>query len=106
MNYMSRAISLSKKALGSVSPNPAVGALVVNNDKIVGEGWTQPPGQNHAEIMAIEQAGELAKGASLYTTLEPCNYHGRTPPCVEKIIKSQIKKVHISIQRVNFVLRL
>ena len=69
MNYMSRAISLSKKALGSVSPNPAVGALVVNNDKIVGEGWTQPPGQNHAEIMAIEQAGELAKGASLYTTL-------------------------------------
>tara|TARA_A100001037_G_scaffold90741_1_gene82203 strand:- start:10716 stop:11798 length:1083 start_codon:yes stop_codon:yes gene_type:complete len=97
MNYMSRAISLSKKALGSVSPNPAVGALVVNNDKIVGEGWTQPPGQNHAEIMAIEQAGELAKGASLYTTLEPCNYHGRTPPCVEKIIKSQIKKVHISI---------
>ena len=97
MNYMSRAISLSKRALGSVSPNPAVGALVVKNNKIVGEGWTQPPGQNHAEIMAIEQAGELSKGASLYTTLEPCNYHGRTPPCVTKIIESQIKKVHISI---------
>lgn len=97
MNYMSHAISLSKKALGSVSPNPAVGALVVKDNKIVGEGWTQPPGQKHAEIMAIENAGELSKGASLYTTLEPCNYHGRTPPCVTKIIESQIKKVHISI---------
>jgi len=94
---MRRAITLSSMALGSVSPNPAVGAVVVNNNKIVGTGWTQPPGQNHAEIIAIERAGELSKGASLYTTLEPCSYHGRTPPCVTKIIESQIKKVHISI---------
>jgi diaminohydroxyphosphoribosylaminopyrimidine deaminase/5-amino-6-(5-phosphoribosylamino)uracil reductase len=94
MDYMERALSLARGALGTTSPNPSVGAVIVRDGNVVSEGWTQPPGQAHAEIMAIRQAGPLAKGATLYVTLEPCNHYGRTPPCAEAIIEAGIAEVH------------
>ena len=93
---MQQALALARRALGSVSPNPAVGAVVVRDGKVVGEGYTQPPGGPHAEIVALEQAGELARGADLYVTLEPCCHHGRTPPCTHAIIAAGITNVHMS----------
>ena len=90
---MERALALARQALGTTSPNPAVGAVVVRDGAIVGEGHTMPPGQRHAEIGALNQAGELARGATLYTTLEPCCHHGRTPPCTEAVISSGVAKV-------------
>jgi len=94
---MQHALSLARKALGSVSPNPAVGAVVLNKEgRIVGQGYTQPPGSAHAEIVALEQAGEAAKGGTMYVTLEPCCHHGRTPPCTKAIIESGIREIHIA----------
>ncbi|MXY43955.1 MAG: bifunctional diaminohydroxyphosphoribosylaminopyrimidine deaminase/5-amino-6-(5-phosphoribosylamino)uracil reductase RibD [Dehalococcoidia bacterium] len=101
MNYMRRAVTLASQALGSTSPNPAVGAVVVKNGEIVGEGFTQPPGGDHAEVVAIKQAGALAKGATLYVTLEPCNHLGRTPPCTDSIITSGISIVHAAVRDPN-----
>ena len=101
MDYMSQAISLARLAQGQVSPNPAVGAVLVKNNVIIGQGYTQPPGGDHAEIVAIKQAGREAKGASLYVTLEPCCHHGRTPPCTDAIIKSGITEVYFSIMDPN-----
>jgi diaminohydroxyphosphoribosylaminopyrimidine deaminase/5-amino-6-(5-phosphoribosylamino)uracil reductase len=97
MDYMERAISLAKLALGQVSPNPAVGSVIVKNDEVVGQGYTQPPGSSHAEIMALKEAGEQASGAVLYVTLEPCGHYGRTPPCTKAIIKAGIKEVHVAM---------
>ena len=97
MTYMERALSLARKALGSASPNPAVGAVVVEDGAIVGEGWTQPPGQAHAELVALRQAGLKAVGATMYVTLEPCNHHGRTAPCTDAIIQAGIAEVHASM---------
>ncbi|MFH1031478.1 MAG: bifunctional diaminohydroxyphosphoribosylaminopyrimidine deaminase/5-amino-6-(5-phosphoribosylamino)uracil reductase RibD [Chloroflexota bacterium] len=94
MDYMRLALSLSKLALGHVSPNPAVGAVLVKGGKIIGQGYTQPPGSAHAEIVALEQAGEKARGSTLYVTLEPCCHYGRTPPCTKAIIKAGVSKVH------------
>ena len=91
--FMSRAISLARVALGSTSPNPAVGAVVVKDGHIVGEGYTLPPGQRHAEIGALEQAGGDANGAVLYCTLEPCCHYGRTPPCTDAVIAAGIAQV-------------
>ena len=88
-----RALTLARQALGSTSPNPAVGAVVAQDGVIVGEGYTFPPGQRHAEIGALEQAGDRAKGATLYTTLEPCCHYGRTPPCTDAIIAAGIRQV-------------
>lgn len=93
---MQRAICLARQALGSTSPNPAVGAVVVRDGAIVGEGFTLPPGQRHAEIGALEQAGPQAQGATLYTTLEPCCHYGRTPPCTEAVIAAGISKVVVA----------
>ena len=97
MNYMERALALAWEALGSVSPNPAVGAVVVKDGRVVGEGCTQPPGCSHAEIVALRQAGEDAAGAVLYTTLEPCCQYGRTPPCTDAIIAAGISEVHSAV---------
>lgn len=96
MNYMERALLLGRRALGTTSPNPSVGAVIVKDGQIVSEGWTQPPGQQHAEAMAVQKAGPLAKGATLYVSLEPCNHIGRTPPCTEAIIEAGIIEVHIA----------
>jgi len=97
MDYMEQAISLAKLALGQVSPNPAVGAIVVKNDVIVGQGYTQPPGSSHAEVLALKQAGEQARDATMYVTLEPCCHHGRTPPCTQAVIAAGISEVHMAM---------
>ena len=101
MNFMRRAVSLAQEALGSTSPNPAVGAVVVRNGEVVGEGSTRPAGGNHAETIALEQAGVRANGATLYVTLEPCNHTGRTPPCTNAIIDAGIAAVHAAIRDPN-----
>ncbi|UCH43621.1 MAG: bifunctional diaminohydroxyphosphoribosylaminopyrimidine deaminase/5-amino-6-(5-phosphoribosylamino)uracil reductase RibD [Dehalococcoidales bacterium] len=97
MDYMKQALSLAKLALGQVSPNPAVGAVVVKDGEVVGQGYTQPPGSWHAEVMALNQAGEKARGGELYVTLEPCSHYGRTPPCTKAIITAGISEVHMAM---------
>ncbi len=97
MDYMDRALLLAKLALVHSSPNPAVGAVIVNDGVIVGEGYTQPPGSHHAEIVALQRAGDKARGARMYVTLEPCCHHGRTPPCTKAIIEAGIAEVHFAM---------
>jgi diaminohydroxyphosphoribosylaminopyrimidine deaminase/5-amino-6-(5-phosphoribosylamino)uracil reductase len=97
MDYMAQAILLARLAQGQVSPNPAVGAVLVKNDVIIGQGYTQPPGGDHAEIVALKQAGGEAREAVLYVTLEPCCHHGRTPPCTQALIEAGITEVHFPI---------
>jgi len=96
MSYMGQALSLAKLALGSVSPNPSVGAVVVRDGRVVGEGHTQPPGGDHAEIVALREAAASARGATLYTTLEPCNHQGRTPPCTMAIVDAGVAEVRVA----------
>lgn len=98
---MSHALSLAKKVKGKTVPNPAVGAVVVKNDQIVGEGATAKAGGPHAERSALHHAGEAAKGATLYVTLEPCCHFGRTPPCTDAIISSGISRVVAAIRDPN-----
>ncbi len=97
MDYMTRALELANRAQGRTSPNPAVGAVVARDGQVVGEGSTQPPGQAHAEVVALAQAGEAARGADLYVTLEPCAFHGRTPPCADAIIAAGVRRVRIGV---------
>ena len=96
VDYMARALELARKARGSTGTNPAVGAVIVREGRVVGEGFTQPPGQAHAEIVALRHAGEQARGATMYVTLEPCCHHGRTPPCVDALIAAGIAEVHMA----------
>jgi diaminohydroxyphosphoribosylaminopyrimidine deaminase/5-amino-6-(5-phosphoribosylamino)uracil reductase len=93
---MLHALRLAARGLGQVWPNPAVGAVIVNGNQIVGTGVTARGGRPHAETQAIEQAGSDAKGATLYVTLEPCSHHGKTPPCVDAIIKAGVSHVVVS----------
>ena len=95
--FMDTAIKLALKGKGNTFPNPMVGALVVKNGKIIGKGFHERAGLAHAEIMALNEAGKNTKGATLYVTLEPCVHFGRTPPCVDSIIKSAIKEVVIGM---------
>ena len=95
--YMNLAIKLALKAKGKTSPNPLVGALVVKNGRIIGKGFHAKAGLSHAEVVALDEAGDKAEGATLYVTLEPCCHFGRTPPCVARIIKSGVKKVIIGM---------
>ena len=92
-NHMKRAIALAARAEGRTAPNPLVGCVIVKDDKIVGEGWHEGPGLDHAEIMALKSAGDAALGATAYVTLEPCNHHGRTGPCTEALIGAGFAKV-------------
>ena len=95
---MEHALELARQALGLSSPNPAVGALIVNPDgSIVGEGFTQEPGGLHAEAVALAQAGPAARGATMYTTLEPCAHVGRTPPCARAIIESALSNLVVAV---------
>jgi diaminohydroxyphosphoribosylaminopyrimidine deaminase/5-amino-6-(5-phosphoribosylamino)uracil reductase len=96
MTHMQKAISLARNVRGTTSPNPAVGAVVVRDGVEVGSGATMPPGQSHAEIGALQQAGEASRGSTLYTTLEPCCIHGRTPPCTGAIIGAGVERVHVA----------
>lgn len=91
--WMRRALSKARQAIGQTSPNPAVGAVIIREGRLVGEGHTHPPGGPHAEVVALNQAGPLAQGATLYVTLEPCAHYGRTPPCVAAILQSGIRRV-------------
>jgi diaminohydroxyphosphoribosylaminopyrimidine deaminase/5-amino-6-(5-phosphoribosylamino)uracil reductase len=94
LDYMNRALDLAECARGTTSPNPMVGAVVVRHDgTIVGQGYTEPAGGRHAEICALDEAGERARGASLYCTLEPCSHHGRTGPCAERVAAAGIARV-------------
>jgi diaminohydroxyphosphoribosylaminopyrimidine deaminase / 5-amino-6-(5-phosphoribosylamino)uracil reductase len=90
---LQRALELAERGRGSTKPNPVVGAVLVRNGEVVGEGWHERVGGPHAEVVALEQAGELARGAWLYLTLEPCAHHGRTPPCVEAVIEAGVTRV-------------
>lgn len=101
LSYMKRALYLAGQALGATSPNPAVGAVVVKDGMVVGQGHTLPPGQSHAEVVALHAAGQRARGASLYVTLEPCCVHGRTPPCTEAIVSAGIREVHAATRDPN-----
>jgi len=96
-DYMECALSLARLAMGYTSPNPAVGAAVVKDGLVVGMGYTQPVGCEHAEVIALRQAGDKALGATMYVTLEPCSHYGRTPPCTEAIIGAGILAVHIAL---------
>lgn len=99
--YMERALGLAERGRGMVSPNPAVGAVLVAGDRIVGEGWHEGPGTAHAEINALRAAGDLARGATLYTTLEPCSHIGRTPPCADAVIEAGITRVVSALRDPN-----
>jgi diaminohydroxyphosphoribosylaminopyrimidine deaminase/5-amino-6-(5-phosphoribosylamino)uracil reductase len=91
--FMRRALTLAARGWGTTAPNPMVGAVVVQGDEIVGEGWHERYGGPHAEVHALAQAGERAQGATLYVTLEPCAHYGRTPPCTEAVIAAGIARV-------------
>jgi diaminohydroxyphosphoribosylaminopyrimidine deaminase / 5-amino-6-(5-phosphoribosylamino)uracil reductase len=100
-HFMQAALRLAEKGLGWTSPNPAVGAVVVKNGEVIGQGWHQGPGQPHAEVNAILDAGDTAAGSTLYVTLEPCNHTGRTPPCTHKILETGITKVIMAMADPN-----
>lgn len=96
MAFMQRALDLARRATGRTSPNPLVGAVVVKDGQVIGEGYHQKAGTPHAEIHALNAAGENARGATLYVTLEPCRHWGRTPPCTEALINAGIVEVYIA----------
>ncbi|MFZ0453958.1 MAG: bifunctional diaminohydroxyphosphoribosylaminopyrimidine deaminase/5-amino-6-(5-phosphoribosylamino)uracil reductase RibD [Ignavibacteriaceae bacterium] len=100
-SYIKLAIEIAKKGIGSVSPNPLVGCVIVKNDRIISAGYHEKFGENHAEVNAIGNAKESLEGATLYTNLEPCSHHGKTPPCVDKIIEQKIKKVVVGTNDMN-----
>lgn len=99
--YMNMALELAERGRGYTSPNPMVGSVVVKDSYVVGTGFHEYAGGPHAEVRALENAGELAKGATLYVTLEPCNHTGKTPPCTEKIIKSGVVRVVVAMRDPN-----
>lgn len=90
---MALALSLGRRGMGSSAPNPAVGCVIVQRGRIVGRGWTAPGGRPHAETQALAQAGDAARGATVYVSLEPCSHHGKTPPCAEALIRAGVARV-------------
>ena len=99
--FMQLALTLGRRGLGRTWPNPAVGAVVVKDGVIVGRGWTQPGGRPHAEVEALRRAGEAARGATLYVTLEPCSHVGKSPPCADAVIAAGISRVVSAIEDPN-----
>ena len=95
---MHRAVALAVRGEGRVEPNPAVGAVVVDEElRVLGEGWHTAFGEAHAEVVALESAGESARGATLVVTLEPCCHHGQTPPCTDAVLAAGIRRVVVGI---------
>src|SRR5580693_3793848 len=95
---MRHALALAERGRGAVEPNPLVGAVVVRDGVSVGEGWHQQFGGPHAEVFALAAAGEAARGATLYVTLEPCCHHGKTPPCTDAVLRAGIRRVVAAMQ--------
>ena len=91
--YLERALELAERGRGTTRPNPVVGAVVVRDGEVVGEGWHERPGGPHGEVVALEAAGERARGAALYLTMEPCAHHGRTPPCTDAVLAAGVARV-------------
>ena len=100
-HYMTRAIELARKGLYTTHPNPRVGCVIVRDGQIVGEGWHVRTGEPHAEVHALRAAGERARGATAYVTLEPCSHHGHTPPCAEGLINAGVARVVAAMQDPN-----
>jgi diaminohydroxyphosphoribosylaminopyrimidine deaminase / 5-amino-6-(5-phosphoribosylamino)uracil reductase len=98
---MRRALDLAARGLFTTTPNPRVGCVVVKGDKVVGEGWHEKAGGPHAEVLALENAADRAAGATLYVNLEPCNHHGRTPPCVDVILRAKVSRVVAAMRDPN-----
>ena len=99
--FMALALALGRRGLGRTWPNPAVGAVIVKDGVIVGRGWTQPGGRPHAEVEALRRAGEAARGATLYVTLEPCSHYGKSPPCADAIIAAGVSRVVSALEDPN-----
>ncbi|MCA3387553.1 MAG: bifunctional diaminohydroxyphosphoribosylaminopyrimidine deaminase/5-amino-6-(5-phosphoribosylamino)uracil reductase RibD [Roseomonas sp.] len=96
--HMRAALALARRGLGNAWPNPAVGCVLVKDGRVIGRGWTQPGGRPHAETEALRRAGEAARGATAYVTLEPCSHHGRTPPCCEALAGAGIVRVVMAMR--------
>src|SRR5580658_8869161 len=92
-SFLEEALHLAARGLGRTSPNPAVGAVVVRAGETVGRGFHTWAGVKHAEVLALEEAGDKAQGSTMYVTLEPCTHHGRTPPCIDAILAAGVRKV-------------
>ncbi|MBA3024767.1 MAG: bifunctional diaminohydroxyphosphoribosylaminopyrimidine deaminase/5-amino-6-(5-phosphoribosylamino)uracil reductase RibD [Sideroxydans sp.] len=99
--WMARALQLAAQGLNTTSPNPRVGCVLVKGDEVVGEGWHRRAGEPHAEVHALRAAGEKARGATAYVTLEPCSHHGRTPPCADALIAAGVARVVCAMQDPN-----
>jgi diaminohydroxyphosphoribosylaminopyrimidine deaminase/5-amino-6-(5-phosphoribosylamino)uracil reductase len=99
--FMRQALALAERGLYTTTPNPRVGCLVVKDGAVVGAGWHEKAGLPHAEVLALKQAGERARGATLYVNLEPCSHHGRTPPCVDAVTAAGVKRVVAAMQDPN-----
>ncbi len=99
--FMKTALALAARGRGFTSPNPMVGAVVVKDGKITGRGWHRAAGRAHAEVEAIDDAGDSARGSTLFVTLEPCNHTGRTPPCTRKILDAGINRVVVAMEDPN-----
>ena len=104
-HWMRRALHLAEKGKGRTSPNPMVGAVLIKNGKVVGEGYHARAGEAHAEILALRQAGEAARGSTLYLNLEPCAHYGRTPPCAPEVIRARVKRAVIGMEDPNPLVR-
>jgi len=101
MTHFVRALELAERGRGKTGDHPLVGAVVVREDEVVGEGWYEYDGVRHAEVIALEQAGEAARGAVLYVTLEPCSHHGRTPPCADAVVAAGLARVIVGARDPN-----
>lgn len=99
--YMQRALRLAERGLYTTDPNPRVGCVIVKDNRIVGEGWHRWAGEPHAEILALQQAGDLAAGATVYVSLEPCSHHGKTPPCADALVSAGVSRVIAAMKDPN-----
>ena len=99
--WMAEALRLAERGLYSTSPNPRVGCVLVKDENLLGSGWHSVAGEPHAEVYALREAGEQAKGATAYVTLEPCSHHGRTPPCSDALIRAGVARVVVAVADAN-----